>query len=72
MKMYALIEEVKTNSDEWTSEYDESKLHTGKYYYGKTPLNTFEDSLHIAKEKNIDFTLQTNHENHEGVSLSSV
>ena len=71
-KVYSSIEELQIDLDVWMKEYNESRTHTGKYCYGKTPLDTFKDSLHIAKEKNIDFTLQTNHENHEGVSLSSV
>ena len=53
-------------------DYNESRTHTGKYCYGKTPLDTFKDSLHIAKEKLIDFTLQTHDDNHEGVRLSAV
>ena len=35
----------------WLREYDKSCLHSGKYYHGKTPMQTFLDSLSLAKEK---------------------
>lgn len=28
--------------------------HSGKYCFGKTPMQTFTDSLHLAKEKQLD------------------
>ena len=70
--MYSSIGELQDDLDVWMNEYNESRTHTGKYCYGKTPLDTFKDSLHIAQEKNIDFTLQTNGEKHEAVRLSAV
>ena len=36
--------------DEWLWKYNESRPHSGKYYYGKTPMQTFQDSLPLAKE----------------------
>lgn len=71
-KVYASIGELQNDLDVWMKDYNESRTHTGKYCYGKTPLDTFKDSMHIAQEKMIGFTLQTTMENHEGVSLSSV
>jgi len=38
---------------------------------GKTPVGMFNDSLHIAKEKPIDFTMQTDQANHEGVGFNT-
>ena len=35
-------------------EYNTNRTHTGKYCYGKTPLQTFLDSINLAHEKNID------------------
>lgn len=71
-KVYTSIEELQIDLDSWMKDYNESRTHTGKYCHGKTPLDTFKDSLHIAKEKRIDFTLQTNHEKHEDVRLNTV
>jgi len=47
-KVYSSIEELQNDLDMWMKEYNESRTHTGKYCYGKTPLDTFNDSLHIA------------------------
>jgi hypothetical protein len=32
---------------------NEERTHSGKYYFGKTPMKTFKASKHIAKEKHI-------------------
>ena len=32
-------------------EYNEERTHSGKYCYGKTPMQTFQDSIPLAKEK---------------------
>jgi len=39
--------------------YNEVRTHSGKYCYGKTPMQTFLDSLHLAKDKMIGFTVQS-------------
>ena len=62
-KIYNSIDELQSDLDEWIKEYNEERTHSGKYCYGKTPMDTFKSSLHIVKEKIIDNTLQTvNHE----------
>jgi len=71
-KVYESIEELQVDLDAWIKDYNEARTHTGKYCYGKTPLDTFKDSVHIAKEKQIDFTLQTDGEEHESVRLNTV
>ena len=35
-------------------EYNENRPHSGKYCFGKTPMQTFVDSKHLAQEKQID------------------
>jgi hypothetical protein len=32
-------------------EYNLTRTHSGKYCYGKTPMQTFLDSAHLAQEK---------------------
>lgn len=71
-KLYESIEELQVDLDAWMKEYNETRTHTGKNCYGITPMDTFKDSLHIAKEKRIDFTLQTNLEKNESVRLNTV
>jgi transposase InsO family protein len=56
-KIYNSLEELQQDVDEWIREYNEERTHSGKYCYGKTPTQTFQDSLHIAREKMIGYNL---------------
>jgi hypothetical protein len=58
-KLYSSILKLQKDVDEWVREYNEERPHSGKYCYGKTPMQTFQDSLHLAKEKVLDYNLQT-------------
>ena len=58
-KLYASILELQKDVDDWVREYDEERPHSGKYCYGKTPMRTFQESLHLAKEKILNDNLQT-------------
>ena len=49
-KIYLSIEELQKDLDEWLTHYNTERPHSGKYCFGKTPLQTFEDSVHLAKE----------------------
>lgn len=40
-----------------------SMLHPGRYCYSKTPIATFIDSLHLAKEKQLDKHLDKSDKN---------
>lgn len=50
-KIYSSIEELQADLDLWLTEYNNHRAHSGKYCYGKTPMQTFLDSMHIALEK---------------------
>ena len=53
MRVYASIEELQVDLDVWMKDNNESRTHTRNYCYGKTSLDTFQDSMHIAEgEKN--------------------
>lgn len=69
--MYTSIDELKADLDEWIKENNENRPHSEKYCYGKTPLDTSNDLLHIAKDKFVNFLLQTNHINNESVRLNT-
>ncbi len=58
-KVYNSLEDLQTDLDEWFKEYNEERTHSGKYCYGKTPMQTFRDSLHLATEKILGETVQT-------------
>ena len=57
-KVYNSLDELQTDLDIWIKHYNEERPHTGKYCYGKTPMETFLDSKHIAKEKQLDSIFQ--------------
>lgn len=50
-KIYNSVEELQQDVDLWLEEYNNHRSHSGKYCYGKTPMQTFLDSKHIALEK---------------------
>jgi hypothetical protein len=64
-KVYSSIEQLQEDLDLWVYEYNNQRPHTGKYCYGKTPMQTFLDSIHLAKEKMLHLQYQEmNNENH--------
>ena len=58
-KIYHTLDELQADLDTWLHEYNESRPHSGKYCFGKTPMQTFLDSLPLAKEKMLNQTVQT-------------
>jgi len=58
-KLYASIEEMQTDLDLWINQYNNERTHSGKYCFGKTPMETFISSKHLATEKRIDELLES-------------
>jgi transposase InsO family protein len=58
-KIYRTIEELHADLDLWLKRYNEQRPHSGKYCFGKTPMQTFLDSIPLAKEKMLDSTFQS-------------
>lgn len=56
-KIYTSLEEMQKDLDEWMVYYNQERTHTGKYCFGKTPDQTFQDSLSLAKEKMLNENL---------------
>lgn len=52
-RLYTNVEQLQQDVDEWLETYNNERTHSGKHCYGKTPMQTFKDSLDIAKQKNI-------------------
>jgi hypothetical protein len=46
-----LYEELQADLDAWLREYNETRPHQGRWCYGKTPMQTFLDSVPLAREK---------------------
>ena len=53
-KLYHSLAELQADLDQWLRQYNEVRTHQGRWCYGKTPMQTFLDSLPIAREKLID------------------
>lgn len=52
-KLYTTLDELQVDLDEYLRKYNNQRPHSGKYCYGKTPMQTFRESLKIAREKNL-------------------
>src|SRR5262245_51034186 len=53
-KLYISLEQLQTDVDAWLTEYNENRSHSGRFCFGKTPMQTFQDSRHLAEEKQLD------------------
>ena len=53
-KLYNRLEDLQADLDAWLTEYNQNRPHSGKYCFGKTPMQTFLDSKHLAEEKQLD------------------
>ena len=57
-KLYHSLSELQKDLDSWLNHYNTQRTHTGKYCYGKTPMQTFIDSLQLAKDKLLEKTFK--------------
>lgn len=53
-KMYDSLELMQQDLDDWLEYYNNQRSHSGRYCFGKTPMQTWLDSKELAKEKRID------------------
>ena len=53
-KIYTSIEDLQEDAEKWVEEYNRERPHSGKYCYGKTPWQTFQESKHLAQAKILD------------------
>jgi transposase InsO family protein len=57
-KLYQTLDELQKDLDEWLTYYNNDRTHSGRYCYGKTPMQTFIDSKELAWEKQLDVPLE--------------
>jgi len=50
-RIYASVEQLQTDLDAWIRSYNEQRPHQGRWCFGKTPSQTFLDTVSIAQEK---------------------
>ena len=53
-KVYDTLEELQRDLDGWMKEYNTVRTHSGKYCFGKTPMQTFLEVKHLSQEKRLD------------------
>lgn len=53
-KVYRSVQELQTDLDRWMIYYNQDRTHSGRYCFGKTPMQTFNESIPLAKEKLIE------------------
>ncbi len=50
-KLYDRLELLQQDLDQWLQYYNQERPHSGRYCYGKTPMQTFNESITLAKQK---------------------
>ena len=53
-KLYQNLDELPADLDDRLREYNLTRRPSGKYRYGKTPVQTVLDSAHLVREKMLD------------------
>jgi transposase InsO family protein len=50
-KIYRSIAALQADLDIWGDDYNRNRPHQGRWCFGKTPIQTFLDTIPLAKEK---------------------
>lgn len=69
-KLFTTLEELQAEVNEWIYQYNYLRPHSGRFCYGKTPIQTFKDSKRLAQEKQHQFELENSVADHFGRSAS--
>lgn len=52
-KLYTNLADLQYDLDEWMKFYNNERCHSGRYCFGKTPMETFKESITLARQKMI-------------------
>lgn len=52
-KIYTSIEQLQADLDAWMNHYNTERTHSGKYCFGKTPMQTFIEGIAVARRYDI-------------------
>lgn len=66
-KLYDSLEQLQADVDAWMESYNAERTHSGKYCYGKTPLQTFIEAAPLAYSRQLDRMHQTSEPTKEAV-----
>lgn len=53
-KLYSSLEEMQKDLDEWINYYNTERPHSGRFCFGKTPMQTFNESIRLAEAKMLE------------------
>ena len=53
-KLYNSLATLQDDLDQWMDYYNNQRSHSGKYCFGKTPMETFNESIILARQKMLD------------------
>ncbi|WP_431216970.1 IS481 family transposase [Puia sp. P3] len=53
-KLYNSLATLQDDLDQWMDFYNNQRPHSGKYCFGKTPMETFDESVTLARQKMLD------------------
>lgn len=59
-KLYNTLEELQSDIDQWIDFYNSERPHSGRYCFGKTPMQTFADSKELAQNKDLNSFFRQN------------
>jgi len=49
-KLYDSLAKLRNDLDQWVEHYNTQRPHGGKYCFGKTPMETFNESVILARQ----------------------
>lgn len=52
--LYISLEQLQADLDEWLVYYNRERAHSGRYCDGRTPMQTFRDTKHLAHQKQLE------------------
>ena len=50
-RIYGGLEPLQADLDAWVADYNERRPHQGRWCHGKTPMQTFLDTVPLARAK---------------------
>jgi transposase InsO family protein len=53
-KVYRSLDELQADLDEWLRTYNHERTHSGKYCFGRTPYQTFQETKALTQAKMLD------------------
>lgn len=52
-KIYKTLDDLQRDLDAWLEQYNRDRPHQGRWCYGKTPMQTFIDSIPLQRKRSL-------------------